>query len=58
MDSDNRVTFAVNVVAILEKYVFRRIDFDSKYPGELDIKGILPGSLKDGQNYFLFLADL
>ncbi|KAI2792815.1 Killer toxin subunits alpha/beta [Penicillium oxalicum] len=51
----NRLTFAQNVVAFVERYNLDGVDFDWEYPGAPDIPGIPPGSPTDGANYLSFL---
>ncbi|KAK9364399.1 hypothetical protein V1509DRAFT_78068 [Lipomyces kononenkoae] len=54
----NRLTFAQNVVSLVNEYDLDGVDFDWEYPGAPDIPGIPPGSPTDGPNYLEFLTTL
>ncbi|THC89832.1 hypothetical protein EYZ11_010716 [Aspergillus tanneri] len=51
----NRLTFAQNVAAFVEKYNLDGVDFDWEYPSAPDLPGIPAGSKEEGPNYLSFL---
>ncbi|KAL2864282.1 uncharacterized protein BJX67DRAFT_225561 [Aspergillus lucknowensis] len=53
--SENRKTFAQNVVDFVEKHDLDGVDFDWEYPGAPDIPGIPAGEEEEGERYLEFL---